>query len=341
MFKGPESLKNKLLDIIQMDRVDLSTLGITTDSLTKLVNGLTWNELRLRPGSIRPANLDVNNLFVRDYAHSLLVLFFAIVQNICLIMRRQGNMDTYGLSGAIIYPLLFYFICLCKRVGSAALGKMLRGIDLCNFDITWLVCFTEPAIKAIDGMIRVPLHWNFNRNMFIFIGPMRRADDILKRKKKKKFAVGKFVKNSTTLLLELIEFCMLISPVVYGVRMLGGIGLLKIYVKLGETMSRNKKQCGLVPAAFLDFVALFELLKNVCERLGLGDMFTESMYHFLPANVDDLAMLINVLESLRGEKRSIIYLFIYAGDYREYYGNKLVLKYYHSDLDEIWVWRNW
>lgn len=341
MFEGPELLKNKLLNVTH--RVDLNALGISMNSLSKLVNNLPWKELSLRSGNVRPISL---NLVGKDNTHALLVLFFAIVQNVCLTIRNNQSQSD-GLSGAIIYTMLFYFIVLCQRVSSVALSNMLRGIDLCNFDITWLVCITESGVKSITGMIRVPLHWSFNRNMFIFLGPMNRANDILRKNKKKKFAIGRFVKNSSTLLLELIEFCMLISPVVYGVRMLRGMDLLKVYVKLGESLSRNKKLSGLVPAAFVDFVELFNLLRDVCEKLGLRDMFAEGLCHFIPANVVDLAILINVLENLSVggmNKPSVIYWFMFAGDYYECHGNELVLKYYHSDLrafDEIWIWRKW
>lgn len=75
-------------------------------------------------------------------------------------------------------------------------------------------------------------------------------------------------------------------------------------------------------------------------------MFAESLVCFIPANVVDLAILVNVLDNLSKGIASVckIYWFMYAGDYYEYYGNELVLKYYHSDLrvfDEIWVWRKW
>lgn len=349
-YLGPFTVINKIIEALP--RTDLHLLGITNNVLQIIIGAIPWNSMSLRPDSVasymnrsRNNNLRKINLSslmgVRGAPHILLQVMFVVFQSVCMNIRSLGGRG--GLPGAVLYPLFKCIIVLCASgVSSMQVAKMLgKNFDVRNFDFWWLVSVTSASVKSIPGMIKVPLHRSLNKNLFVGFGSKKVIDGIIGKNRSKSFAYGQLRSDDSDLLLEVIALCAALSPILHGVGDFNNFQLVGLYINVGQYVSRLFGDLDLELESFFDFAALFELLKNVCKSLGLGEMFAESLVHFIPANVVDLATLINVLESLRA---GVIYWFIFAGDYYEYYGNKLVLKYYHSDLrvfDEIWVWRKW
>lgn len=346
-----------------LPQTDLGWIGTTKDVLNGVQSCIPWQSLPVSLASMisvndrmsRKVNLDnLKNLFsvTKDRVigeripHSLLLLIFVVFQNICSTIRRNGGES--GLPGSVLYTLLSYIVVLCSLIGSAAVARMLKGVDLKNFDVEWLVCLTSMRVKIIPGMSRVPLHRSLNKNMFIHLGKRAVVERIKKKYVgKNKFIQGRLVKDDISLFEELAKLCAAISPIMHGIGIISNAQLLALYLKVGVYLS--KLDADLVPLCFIDFMELLKLLNSACLRLAIGDRFSPAMgvSALTPANISDLLTVIEAIMLAEGKDAvRLINEFVFSGDNHEMlHGNRIVMKYLHVSgnpyFNDIWIQRRW
>lgn len=227
-YLSSSSLVEKLCNLI--NRCNLNFLCVSSQHLKEL---LTTLPLLLGNANVnvRPVKLNWNSFLTLNTVHPLLELYVRMVKNLERMLEVGSQGKICKLSGSVVYLMLPVFIALCLNISVAKSAQILKNCCLgAGFCIHWAITFTSCKVKHIPGMIKIPLHHSFRKNLFICFGPSKEfIDGIISANKRFKFISGVFKENDVNLLNEIVKFCVTLSPLTYGYRFTL-IELMRVYL---------------------------------------------------------------------------------------------------------------